>query len=59
MKGFDSIQSRSSEITFRVLRDNILGNKCLGRCDMDIEELLERQRRQVDGGECHHFFYKS
>ena len=54
-----SIPSLSSKITFSVLRGNIYGDKCLGRCDMDVEELLERQSQQVDGGECHYFVNKS
>jgi hypothetical protein len=43
-------------MTFRVLHDT---DKCLGRCDIDVEELLERQSQQVDGGGCHHFVNKS
>ena len=50
-----SIPCRSLKTTFRVLRDSIYGDKCLGKCDIDVEELLERQNQQVDGGECHHF----
>jgi hypothetical protein len=34
-----------------------VGISALG--DVDVEELLERQRQQVDGGECHHFVNKS
>jgi hypothetical protein len=54
-----SIPCRSSKITFRVLRDSIYGDKCLGRCDMDVEELLERRSQEADGGKCHHFVNKS
>jgi hypothetical protein len=53
-----SIPCRSLTTTFRVLRDSIYEDKCLGRCDIDVEELLECQSQQVDGGECHQFVNK-
>jgi hypothetical protein len=53
-----SIPCRSSKITFRVLRDTIYGDKCLGRCDIDVEELLECQGQQFDGGEYYNFVNK-
>ena len=46
------IPSRSSKISFSVLGGNILGEKCLGRCDIDVEELVERQSQQADGSKC-------
>ena len=46
------IPSRSSKISFSVLCGSILGEQCLGRCDFDVEELVERQSQQADGGKC-------
>jgi hypothetical protein len=46
------ILSRSSKIIFSVLCGNIFGEKCLGMCDIDVEELVERQSQQADGGKC-------
>jgi hypothetical protein len=51
-----SIPCSSLKTTLRVLRDSIYGDKCLGRCDIDLEELLERRSQQVDGGGYHRFF---
>ena len=44
----------SSNVTFSVLRDGLFKDKCLGRVEIDVEGLLERQRLQPNGGECLH-----
>jgi hypothetical protein len=38
-------------ITFSVLREGLLDDKCIGKFNIDVEELLERQRHQADDGE--------
>jgi hypothetical protein len=49
---FDSpILSGSSKITFSILHERFLHDRCLGRFDIDVEELLERQRQQANDGE--------
>jgi len=46
------ISNSPSKITFSVLHERVLHDRCLGRFDIDMEELLARQRQQADNGEC-------
>jgi hypothetical protein len=43
----------SCKVTISVLQDRMLGDKCLGKVDIDLERLLERQNLQVNEGECY------
>jgi hypothetical protein len=46
------ILNSSSKITFSVIGKSMLPDKCLGRFDIDMEELLQRQCQQADDSEC-------
>jgi hypothetical protein len=41
----------SCKVTISVLQDSMLGDKCLGKVDTDLERLLERQNLQINEGE--------
>jgi hypothetical protein len=41
----------SCRVTISVLQDCMLGDKCLGKVDTDLERLLERQNLQINEGE--------
>src|ERR1700733_181281 len=46
------VQAGTSKMTFTVLHHSIFRDTCLGRCEIDVEDLLGRQIQQTDGGEC-------
>ena len=49
---FDSpILDGSSKIAFGVFHKSVLGEKNIGRCDIDVEELLKHQSQDADNGE--------
>jgi hypothetical protein len=39
-------------MAFSVFHDGIVRDKCLGRLEIDVRDLLNRQRQQAEAGEC-------
>jgi hypothetical protein len=49
---YSPILGGPSKFTFSVLQEHFLHHKCLGRLEIDVDELLERQCHRADDGEC-------